>query len=61
MQIFLGILITAIGAIFVIKTEWFLENFGRLDWFEQKLGTEGGSRLGYKIILVLLFYLLVLS
>ncbi len=50
MAIVLGILITTIGALLVIKTEWFMNNFGRIGWFEEKLGAEGGSRLGYKII-----------
>jgi len=53
MQIILGIIITAVGALLVIKTEWFIGNFGRLSWFEDKLGSEGGSRLGYKIIGIL--------
>jgi len=38
------------GIFLVIKTEWFINNFGRLAWFEEKLGSEGGSRLGYKLI-----------
>ena len=53
MQIFLGILITAVGAFLVIKTEWFVNNFGRIAWFEDKLGSEGGTRLGYKLIGIL--------
>lgn len=57
MQIILGILITLLGAVLVIKTEWFLENFGRIAWFDQNLGSEGGSRLGYKLIgIVILFF-----
>jgi len=50
MSIVLGILITAAGCLLVIYTEWFMNNFGRIAWFEEKLGAEGGSRLGYKII-----------
>lgn len=42
-----------IGAFLVIKTEWFLNNFGRIGWFEEKLGSEGGSRFGYKLIGIL--------
>ena len=57
MQIILGILITLAGAIFIAKTEWFLENFGRIGWFDEKLGSEGGSRLGYKIIGILLLFI----
>ena len=45
-----GILVAAAGVMLVIKTEWFLDNFGRITWFEDKFGTEGGSRLGYKLI-----------
>jgi len=55
-QIFIGIALVAAGAILVMKTEWFINNFGRLSWFEAKLGFEGGSRLGYKLIGVLLIF-----
>lgn len=56
MFIILGIFLTIGGALMVVKSEWLLNNFGRLAWFEEKLGTEGGSRLGYKLIgLILLF------
>jgi len=50
MSIVIGILILAAGSFMVIKTEWFLQNFGRIGWFEAKLGAEGGSRLGYKLV-----------
>ncbi len=49
-HIILGIIITVGGAYMVIKTEWLLNNFGRIAWFEEKLGSEGGSRLGYKLL-----------
>jgi hypothetical protein len=54
MQIVFGIILLAIGVFLTIKTDWFLENFGRMAWFEDKLGTEGGSRLGYKFIGIIL-------
>lgn len=57
MTIFVGILITAAGAILIIKTEWFLNNFGRIAWFEEKLGSDGGSRLGYKLIGILFLFI----
>lgn len=38
------------GALFVIKTEWFLNTFGRVEWAEAHLGTEGGTRLFYKLL-----------
>ena len=54
MHIFLrilgGLALIAIGCVFVIKSEWFLQNFGKIDWAEQHLGYEGGSRLFYKLI-----------
>jgi len=39
-----------VGFIFVWKTEWFLQNFGRIGFGEKYLGTSGGSRLMYKLI-----------
>lgn len=54
MFIFFGLLIVGVGVIFIVKTEWFLNNFGRITWFEDKLGAEGGSRLGYKLVGVIL-------
>lgn len=56
MYIFFGILAVAAGIGLVIKTQWFLENFGTINWAEQHLGYNGGTRLMYKIIgLVLIF------
>jgi hypothetical protein len=49
-QIILGIIIMVSGLAIVLKTEWLLDNFGRIAWFEAKLGAEGGSRLGYKLV-----------
>jgi len=45
-----GIAACAVGLHLVIKTEWYLENFGSIDWAEEKLGTSGGSRTFYKLI-----------
>jgi len=57
MQIILGILITALGAFMVIRTDLILQTFGRVSWFEENLGSEGGSRLGYKLLgLLILFF-----
>lgn len=59
----LGICFIAGGAFFNMKTEWMLNNFGRIDFFEEKLGVEGGSRLGYKLtgILVIFFGILLVT
>lgn len=49
MKYVFGILIIALGVLFVIKTDWFIQNFGRSEWAEDKLGG-GGTRLFYKLI-----------
>lgn len=53
----LGVVMLALGAFLVIKTEWMMTNFGRISWFEDKLGSSGGSRTGYKIIGVVILFL----
>ncbi len=50
MQYFIGVMIVVVGVLMVLKTEWFLENFGTIAWAEENLGTSGGSRLMYKLI-----------
>ena len=50
MHIILGAIITVIGFLIISKSEWFLNNFGRINFFEKHMGTEGGTRLGYKLI-----------
>ncbi|MDD3285257.1 MAG: hypothetical protein PHG95_01305 [Patescibacteria group bacterium] len=56
-MIIIGLIILAVGAVLIIKTEWFLQNFGRISWFEDKLGSEGGSRLGYKLLGVIAIFI----
>lgn len=46
----LGFFVVIAGFLMVWKSEWLLDNFGRINFFEEHLGTEGGSRLGYKLI-----------
>lgn len=48
--VIIGIIGIAIGAVLVIKTEWFMDFFGRIEWAERHLGTEGGTRLFYKLL-----------
>ena len=50
MHILIGFIILAVGALMVIKSEALLNAFGRIEFFDHYLGTEGGSRLGYKLI-----------
>jgi len=60
MNIIFGGLIGYIGFLMVSKTEWLMENFGRIGFFEQHLSSEGGSRLGYKLAGVLAIFIGVL-
>ena len=55
-----GIIIAAIGFLLVWKSEWLLNNFGRIPFAEKHLGTSGGTRLMYKLIgiLVIIFGLM---
>jgi hypothetical protein len=52
-----GALIIAFGFLIVAKSEWMLNNFGRIGWFDQHLGLEGGTRLGYKLIGMLVIFI----
>ena len=49
-RIILGLMIVAVGALITIKSEWFYTNFGSIPSADKYLGTEGGSRLAYKLI-----------
>ena len=62
MRIIIGLIGTAIGALIVIKSEWFYQNFGQIPWAEIHLGAEGGSRLFYKLVgigIILLSFLYI--
>lgn len=50
MRILLGLLVAAFGVVLVLKSEWFMQNFGAIPWAEEHLGSSGGSRLMYKLI-----------
>lgn len=49
-HIIIGLLLMALGVLIIVKSEWMLYNFGRIGFFEQHLGIQGGSRLGYKLV-----------
>jgi hypothetical protein len=51
-----GLIVVAIGVSMVFKTESYLGFFGRVPWAEEKLGYEGGSRLFYKLLGVLIIF-----
>jgi hypothetical protein len=49
-----GSILIGIGLLFVMKTEWFMQNIGRIEWAEAKLGD---SRLFYKLLgIVIIFF-----
>jgi len=52
-RIILGLIVVVVGAIVTIKAEWIYQNFGSIPSAEKYLGTEGGSRLAYKLIGIL--------
>ena len=62
MKWFLGLLVILLGAVMVIKTPWFVSNFGRSSWAEQHLGG-GGTYLMYKLlgIIMILATLMVVT
>ena len=57
MNVIIGLIIMDIGFTFIAKTEWFLSNFGRVSWFEAHLATSGGSRLGYKLLGMIIVFI----
>lgn len=50
MKYFIGILVIIVSVLLIVKTEWFVENFGTSAWAEEHMGTSGGTRLMYKLI-----------
>ena len=52
-RIIIGLIIVVIGAIITIKSEAVYTAFGSIPSAEKFLGTEGGSRLAYKLIGIL--------
>ena len=60
MHIILGLIMIFTGTLIVAKSEWLLSNFGRIGFFDQHLGAEGGSRLGYKLIGVAVVFIGIL-
>ncbi|OGY40629.1 MAG: hypothetical protein A2Y82_05290 [Candidatus Buchananbacteria bacterium RBG_13_36_9] len=55
-QKILGIIFVILGPFLIIKTEWILENFGPIEWAEDKLRTSGGSRFFYKMVGLLMIF-----
>ena len=55
-RIIVFIIGTAAGVSLVWKTQWYVENFGKSVWAEDKLSMAGGSRMLYKIIGILIIF-----
>ncbi len=53
-RIFWGLVAIFGGYIIIRYVEWLVNNIGRMEFFERKLGNMGGSRLGYKLLGILL-------
>jgi len=60
MHIIFGIIGIIVGGAITIYSEKMLNAFGRIPIFEKYLGFEGGSRLGYKLIGIFIFFISVL-
>ena len=54
---FWGLAIAGIGILLILKHDFMVDNFGRIAWAEEHLGTEGGSRLFYKLLGLLIILL----
>ncbi len=61
MNIIYGIAMIAIGFAIIAKSEALLSFFGRVSFFEQHLGSEGGSRLGYKLVGLIILFIGILT
>ncbi|HNW56037.1 MAG TPA: hypothetical protein PKN62_03125 [bacterium] len=57
LRFFGGLAIVVVGYFIVAKREWLLNNFGRIEFFETKLSSFGGSRLAYSLVgLIAIFF-----
>ena len=61
MHIIIGIILIGAGVLITIKSEAILNFFGPIAFFESKLGSEGGSRLGYKLIGIFIAFIGMLA
>ena len=50
MRYLFGFFAIAVGFLIIWKSEWMLVNFGRIDWAEQHIGSDGGTRIFYKLL-----------
>ncbi len=50
MRFLSGLLLIPIGVFLIVKTELMVSWFGKIAWAEEKLGSEGGTRIFYKLV-----------
>ena len=50
MNILIGLVGIVAGFMLVWKAQWIYQNFGSIDWAEMHLGSDGGTRLLWKLI-----------
>ncbi len=60
MKYFIGISAIALGIVLVIKTNWFVENFGRSEWAETHLGG-GGTYTFYKLLGIVIIFVAMMG
>lgn len=61
MSFILGMILIPVGFVITWKSDWLMDNFGRIGFFENNLQTSGGSRLGYKLIGIFVVFLGILA
>ncbi|MFA4831265.1 MAG: hypothetical protein WC862_02190 [Patescibacteria group bacterium] len=61
MKYIIGIIAIIAGALLIIKTDWFIQNFGTNGWAEQHLGASGGTRLLYKLVGLAIIFVAMLA
>ncbi|MFZ2190042.1 MAG: hypothetical protein WA057_00975 [Candidatus Magasanikiibacteriota bacterium] len=57
----IALLVITVGSFLIIKTEWFIQNFGTNAWAEEHMGSSGGSRLMYKLIGIAMIFLALMG
>jgi len=57
MKYLVGIILIAVGFVIIWKSNWLMDNMGRIEWAEAHLGSDGGTRVFYKLIGVLIIIL----
>ncbi|PIS05158.1 MAG: hypothetical protein COT81_02660 [Candidatus Buchananbacteria bacterium CG10_big_fil_rev_8_21_14_0_10_42_9] len=60
MRFIFGFIGIAVGFLLVWKADWILNNFGHIEWAEEHLSTEGGTRLFWKLLGLLIIILSML-